>query len=274
MDSQDTILDFTGERMVPEKAADVTFWEHIYRYRFALPFVKGKRVLDIACGEGYGSAALQKAGAASVIGVDISPETCAHAHRKYGIDARVGDATKIPLPDNSVDVVVSFETIEHLENPGGFVDECARVLAKDGVAIISTPNLEVYRASSGENPFHFSEMSESEFVELLESRFEHCTLYSQRSQRAAWWSLRGLSSPTWPLLYVRGLGRLSNRLRTIYGERSIERQTNRFRGYPVEAIRRTDKPLSRLFNSYEVRRHRAFHQEEPTYLIAVVSRPK
>ena len=274
MDSQATFLDYTGERMVPEKAADVTFWEHIYRYRFATQFVKGKRVLDIACGEGYGSAALQKAGAANVIGVDISEEACTHARRKYSIDARVGDAEAIPLEDNSVDVVVSFETIEHVNEPARFVDECARVLTKDGMAIISTPNVEIYHIHSPDNPFHSSEMSEEEFVELLKSRFEHCTLYSQRSQRAAWWSLRGLSSETWPLLYVSGLGRLGNRLRTIYGERSINRNTNRFRSKPVTAIGHTDKPLSGLFNSYQVRRHQPFHQEEPTYLIAVVSHPK
>lgn len=274
MDSQATILDYTGERMVPENADNVTFWEHIYRYRFAAPFVKGKRVLDIACGEGYGSAALQKAGAASVIGVDIAPDSVAHAHRKYGIDARVGDATAIPLPDNSVDVVISFETIEHIDDPTRFVDECARVLNSDGIAIISTPNGSIYHDLAGANPFHCSEMSEREFVELLESRFENCKLYSQRTQSAAWWSSRGLSSPNWPLLYVRGVGRLGNRLRKIYGKNAVERTTNRFRSNPIQAIRSKDKLLSGLFNNYQVKPYRAFHKEEPIYFIAVVSRPK
>jgi 2-polyprenyl-3-methyl-5-hydroxy-6-metoxy-1,4-benzoquinol methylase len=61
------------ERMVPEEAHARTFWEHIGRYRFARDFVRGRRVLDIACGEGYGAAALARAGAASVIGIDVSP---------------------------------------------------------------------------------------------------------------------------------------------------------------------------------------------------------
>src|SRR5437868_8858698 len=100
-------LDFTGERMVPERAGSETFWEHIYRYRFATGFVRNKRVLDIACGEGYGTAALLQAGAASVIGVDISADVCDHARRKYGIDARPGNALNIPLPGQSVDVVIS-----------------------------------------------------------------------------------------------------------------------------------------------------------------------
>ena len=95
-----------GERMVPEVADQSTFWEHVYRYAFASRFVAGKRVLDIACGEGYGAAALQKAGAASVVGVDASDLACSHARSKYGLDARAGSAEQIPLPDNSVDVVI------------------------------------------------------------------------------------------------------------------------------------------------------------------------
>ena len=98
------------------------------RYRFAKDFVRGKRVLDIACGEGYGAAALAKAGASSVVGVDVSADVCDHALRKYGLDARPGDAQAIPLPDRSIDLVVSFETIEHVDDPNVFVRECARVL--------------------------------------------------------------------------------------------------------------------------------------------------
>src|SRR6266536_6693906 len=138
-------LDDTGERMLPEKAAATTFWEHIYRYRFATRFVRGKRVLDIACGEGYGTAALSRAGAASVIGVDISEETCEHARRKYGVDARQGSADQIPLPAQSIDVVVSFETIEHVERPEAFLDECLRVLAPGGMLVLSTPNREAFQ---------------------------------------------------------------------------------------------------------------------------------
>src|SRR6266576_1247061 len=79
-------LAYTGERMIPEKAESATFWEHIYRYRFATRYVRNKRVLDIACGEGYGSFGLLRAGSASVVGVDISEEACANARQKYGID--------------------------------------------------------------------------------------------------------------------------------------------------------------------------------------------
>src|SRR5271168_5208728 len=136
-DREPLVMDPTDERMVPESAGAPTFWEHVYRYAFATHFVAGKRVLDIACGEGYGAAALQKAGAARVIGVDVSESACRHACSKYGLDARPGTAEKIPLPDSSVDVIVSFETIEHVPNPIGFLDECARILTPGGRLIIS-----------------------------------------------------------------------------------------------------------------------------------------
>ena len=274
MDSQATILDYTGERMVPEKADDATFWEHIYRYRFATQFVKNKRVLDIACGEGYGSAALQKAGAASVVGVDISPESVEHARRKYNVDARVGDAENIPLPDNSVDVVVSFETIEHVPHPARFADECVRVLAPGGSAIISTPNIQFFRQNGEENPFHCSEMSESEFTELLKARFDNFALYSQRSSTAAWWSGRSFGADSWALERLRGGQRLKKRLLALYCSQLNDRNTKKFRARPTEVITRDEKFFSAYLNPYQVRRRVALYGEEPVYLIAVVSSPK
>ena len=159
-----TELTFTGERMVPGHTSPDTFWEHVYRYRFAMRHAVGKRVLDIACGEGYGAAALLHGGAASVIGLDNSTETCAHARRKYGIDARVGEAEAIPLDSASVDLVVSFETIEHLHRPAAFLAECARVLAPEGLLIVSSPNKDVYAKLDGPNPFHCSELTEEELL--------------------------------------------------------------------------------------------------------------
>src|SRR5437870_2487376 len=84
------VLEHTGERMIPQASVPEIFWEHVHRYRFAKRFVRNKRVLDIACGEGYGAFGLLRAGSASVVGVDISEEACANARQKYGIDARCG----------------------------------------------------------------------------------------------------------------------------------------------------------------------------------------
>src|SRR5262249_50988888 len=160
----------------------------VARYRFAKDFVRGKRVLDIACGEGYGAAALARAGAASTIGIDCSPEVCDHARRKYGLDARPGDARAIPLPDRSIDVVVSLETIEHVDDPAAFVGECARVLVPEGMLIVSTPNRPVYSGEGPQNPFHHIEFDEEEFLGLLRSKFRSVQLYTQFPRSAAWWS--------------------------------------------------------------------------------------
>lgn len=202
-------IEDTGERMLPEVSGSLVFWQHLYRYSFASRFVKGERVLDIACGEGYGAAALRKAGAAHVTGVDISEETCKHACRKYGLDVRVGSAEQIPLADASVDTVVSFETIEHVPNPLRFLDECARVLTPGGKLIISTPNKHVYSAPGRPvNRYHCSEMTEDEFLSALRARFLGIRLYSQHPYWAAWWSPRTLAADESPWDRVRLFRRL------------------------------------------------------------------
>lgn len=173
------MLEYTGERMVPERADGRTFWEHIERYRFAARHVVGQRVLDIACGEGYGSAALAKAGARSVVGVDVCADTCAHARDKYQLDARVGSAEAIPLLDKSVDLVVSFETVEHLQDIQAFIAECSRVLSPTGSLILSTPNRPVYRQLTPNNPYHHHELNLEEFEALLGTKFRDPVIFAQ-----------------------------------------------------------------------------------------------
>ena len=173
-------LDYTGERLVPEQAEGYSFWEHVYRYRFALGFARGRTILDIACGEGYGTAALATV-AHSAIGVDISAETVEHARTRYKIDTRLGSAEAIPITDGAAEVVVSFETIEHLQSPAVFIRECHRVLAPGGQLIISTPNREVYSSGGHHNEFHVKEMSEEEFADVLSPHFTPTGWYSQCS---------------------------------------------------------------------------------------------
>jgi ubiquinone/menaquinone biosynthesis C-methylase UbiE len=186
-------MDYTGERMVPEASDGLTFWEHVERYRFALPFIKGRRVLDIACGEGYGCAAMLDAGATSVIGVDVSEEACVHARAKYGVETIQGNAEAIPLSDGSVDAVVSFETIEHLQDVSAFVRECDRVLAPGGQLIISTPNLPVYHQRAPDNPFHVHEMGRDEFQRLLTAHFPRVRFFGQHLPLSLFWRARSLS---------------------------------------------------------------------------------
>jgi SAM-dependent methyltransferase len=253
------------ERMDPEQAHARTFWEHISRYRFAARFVRRKRVLDIACGEGYGAAGLTRAGAASVVGVDLSPKVCAHARVKYKIDARVGDAQAIPLPDRSVDVVVSFETIEHVSDPVAFLRECARVLVPDGRLIVSTPNRPVYSGGPPTNPFHRIEFDEREFEDVLRARFESVRLYTQFPRSARWWSPRSLAAERSPWLRIRGFWRLS----AWFCPAIRSEVAPALRASADELVAKRDAPWSSLFNPYRVRRHSKRSGEEPYILIAV-----
>jgi SAM-dependent methyltransferase len=197
-------MDFTGERMLPGQADPATFWHHVYRYRFAIPYCRDRQVLDVASGEGYGCASLLKGGARSVIGVDISEDACRYARERYCVQAVAAPAERLPLPDRSLDVVVSFETIEHLREPKLFIRECARVLRPAGRLIISSPNRDLYRLRNGMNPFHCSEMSEPELLGALRECFEIETIHGQYPEIAP----AGLARATlWPMaIWVRMKG--------------------------------------------------------------------
>jgi 2-polyprenyl-3-methyl-5-hydroxy-6-metoxy-1,4-benzoquinol methylase len=261
----------TAERMVPESSDPFTFWEHVYRYAFASRFVKGKRVLDIACGEGYGAASLEKAGAAYVIGIDVSEAVCLHARAKYGIDARPGTAAAIPLPDGSVDVVVSFETIEHVPSPDRFLDECARVLAPSGILIISTPNKVIYDQGNP-NPYHCSEMTEQEFANAVGTRFHECRFYTQRPKSVAWWSLRTLACDDRPWKRVRGFPLFRRALQRYFIPETNIPPTYEQRESVLHLILSAEKSPRRLLNPFALRPQRGWTREKPLYLIATAIR--
>jgi SAM-dependent methyltransferase len=181
---------FTGERFVPSCSGEIAY-EHWHRYAFARRFAAGKRVLDAACGEGYGTALLG-AVAASVVGVDIDVTTIDHARATYGESNRIrfvaASCSGLPVPSASFDLVVSFETIEHLqaaEQPE-MLSEFARVLAPDGVLVISSPNKRLYSdARDHINPFHLQELYRDDLARLLGARFPAQRWYHQR---LAFWS--------------------------------------------------------------------------------------
>lgn len=185
------ILPFTGERFTPECVREI-WYEHWHRYAFARRFVAGKSVLDVACGEGYGSNLLADV-AANVVGVDVSDQAVAHARARYGSRANLqfeqGDATALYVPAASFDVVTSFETLEHVDAHEALIGGLARALKDDGLLLISSPDKRTYSDLSGQrNEFHVRELYRDELEQLLSRHFPHVQLYGQKLlfQSAMW----------------------------------------------------------------------------------------
>ena len=180
--SETSPLVATGERLMTDNRTQ-NVPEHLHRYALACELARGLDVLDIACGEGYGTMLLAKH-AASAVGVDVAPEAVAHAAQKYvcrNLRFLQGSAISIPLPASSVDVVVSFETIEHLREHDEMIGEIRRVLRPGGKLIISSPDKRYYTDATGHaNPFHLRELYCDEFHSLLGRHFKYTTLFLQR----------------------------------------------------------------------------------------------
>ncbi|MDD5328812.1 MAG: class I SAM-dependent methyltransferase [Sulfuricella sp.] len=177
-----TDLPWTGERFVPGVQGE-TALEHLHRYALAQLLAPGKRVLDIACGEGYGSRLLAEK-AVLVIGVDLDATAVIHAKEKYSLPNLKfiqGDCTSLPLDDQSIDLVVSFETLEHHSEHDAMMSELYRILSPTGVLIISTPDRQHYSDERNySNPFHVRELYASEFRQLIQRYFAYADFYGQR----------------------------------------------------------------------------------------------
>lgn len=178
------MLEWTGERFLPWVNQATIAYEHLHRYAYASTFVKGKRVLDLACGEGYGSKMMSET-ASSVVGIDIDDKAIQHAKAKYGTETLqfiTGSISAVPLKDDhSFDVIVCFEAIEHIEDHDKLLGEVKRLLKADGTFIVSTPNKLIYHDEArDENPFHVKELYFEEFQQLLARHFKNAGFLGQR----------------------------------------------------------------------------------------------
>ena len=176
----------TGERMYLEEDNAQLSLEHLHRYSLAAKYCKGKRVLDAACGSGYGSVILSQI-AEKTIGIDIDKEVVDTNQGRLGNDKlcfKCASIDDLPFEDNSFDVVVSFETIEHVkaEVQDRFLMEVKRVLTPTGLLIISTPDKKFYSDFTGiKNPFHIKEFYRIEFEEKLAEFFKSHVLKRQQT---------------------------------------------------------------------------------------------
>ncbi len=179
------MVEGTPERFVPdEMRGQLVEAEHMARYLWASRFCRDLRVLDAGCGTAYGSAMLKRAGAAKVTAVDISGTVIEVARQSVpqGVSCEVADVSSLPYEDGTFDLIVCFETIEHVENPDAVLDELARVLTADGLLLISSPNRNRYVPG---NPHHRHEYVPDELRAALAGRFSAVRLFGQHAMIAS-----------------------------------------------------------------------------------------
>jgi len=185
------MLENTGERFLPWVEGAKINYEHLHRYAFAAEFVKGRRVLDLASGEGYGTHMLSR-DAEQVVGVDIDPQSVEHATRRYSSDNVnfiCGSMIDIPIEGQKIfDIIVCFEAIEHIKEHDELLCEVRRLLKEDGLFIVSTPNRATYfpdpqypnKRCIPQHPFHVKELSIDELRNLLGNYFREARFLGQR----------------------------------------------------------------------------------------------
>jgi SAM-dependent methyltransferase len=172
-------LPLTGERTLPD-VPEENYWfrRHLVVYEWIAERVGGKRVVDMACGEGYGSDVLART-AASVVGVDANPEAHEHAKLRYQRSNLRFERDLVEGFAEPCDAIVFLQTIEHVQDPGAILEHFKSMLAAGGVAFVSTPNLLTLAppgAKKSDNPWHVKEYRAEEFRDLCEVHFERVEL--------------------------------------------------------------------------------------------------
>jgi len=171
-----------SERWLPNFTFNSVHHDHVKRYELALNFVKGKKVMDIACGAGRGSYMLSASGhALQVDGFDMNEATIRYANHRnklQNINFEVQDALTLKA-ENEYDVIVSFETIEHVSDVDIYLQNTLRALRHDGKILISTPISAQTHNTKPENPYHSQEWGFAAFQQLIEKYYKIDALYIQ-----------------------------------------------------------------------------------------------
>jgi 2-polyprenyl-3-methyl-5-hydroxy-6-metoxy-1,4-benzoquinol methylase len=173
-------LQLTGERTLPD-VPEENYWfrRHLAVYEWIAERVAGRRVVDLACGEGYGSDVLARR-ATAVVGVDANPEAFEHARLKYTRPGLTFERDMIEVWTGDVDTVVFLQTIEHVQDPDAVLEHIRGLAGPNGVAYVSTPNLLTLAAPGAEksgNPWHVKEYRAEEFRTLCAAHFGAVELY-------------------------------------------------------------------------------------------------
>jgi SAM-dependent methyltransferase len=184
-------LELTGERTLPD-VPEENYWyrRHLVVYEWIAARVGGMRVLDMACGEGYGADLIARMGAASVTGVDANPEAHEHARLRYARPNLRFERDLVESFSEPCDAIVFLQTIEHVEDPGAILEHFKSMLPPGGVAFVSTPNLLTLAPPGAEksgNPWHVKEYRADEFRELCGAHFDRVEmlgLFHARKLRA------------------------------------------------------------------------------------------
>ena len=179
------------ERLDPNERNDHLAAQHWVRYEWACQFLPAKRVLDCACGLGYGSALLRERGAEQVVGVDNNSDALEYANRVYsqpGVEYKMVDATSLSAEDmGTFNLIVSLETIEHTTTPPRVLDVFRELLEPGGVLVLSCPNDKLLAVA---NPFHLSHPEFGDLQKWLTQRFCHVACYAE---------VHVVGSAVWPI---------------------------------------------------------------------------
>ena len=171
------------ERIIESSVPKTTLDEHLNRYKFALPFVKNKKILDMACGTGYGTNYLRQYGdIISAIGLDFDPLAVRYAQLKYAnnvVSFAQGNAC-VKWTSEIFETIISFETIEHVPDPDAMLTNVTQMLAPNGTFLVSTPiRQNGSLLDKPANQFHIREWNQEEFSTLLHKYFDEVEMFGQ-----------------------------------------------------------------------------------------------